>query len=112
MFTLYTLPNCPRCDMVKNKFDELGIEYEIGTDEARANEYSAFFWPIMFGENDTFYQFPDILSVIAEAETAHILEENPNYFTERAEALAAAEAEQNGMNEIIEQEMAQEEVTE
>ena len=89
MFTLYTLPNCPRCDMVKNKFDELGIEYEIGTDEARANEYSAFFWPIMFGENDTFYQFPDILSVIAEAETAHILEKNPNYLKEIEEARQA-----------------------
>lgn len=112
MFTLYTLPNCPRCDMVKAKFDELGIEYEIGTDEVRANEYSAYFWPIMFGEFDSFYQFPDILEVIGNAETDRINEENPNFFKEQAEAAAAAEAEHGGMAEVIEQEMVQEEVAE
>ena len=86
MFTLYTLPNCPRCDMVKAKFDELGVEYEIGTDEVRANEYSALFWPIMFGEFDSLYQFPDILEYIGQVERERILEVNPNFFEEQAAA--------------------------
>ena len=110
MFTLYTLPNCPRCDMVKAKFDEFGIEYEIGTDEVRANEYSALFWPIMFGEFDALYQFPDILEVIAQAEQKHTLEVNPNFFEEQNAAQEQARQDELEGQATFEEMMQEEEI--
>ena len=68
MFTLFTLPNCPRCDMVKEKLDAYNIPYEINTNEEAAEFYSDLFWPLMIDEEGKVYQFSDIVAYFKEIE--------------------------------------------
>ena len=69
MLTLHTLPLCPRCDMVKGRLDELGIEYKVGTDTQKISEYNDLFWPILVDENGVLRQFPDIIRFLTEEST-------------------------------------------
>jgi hypothetical protein len=74
MLTLYTLPLCPRCDMVKSRLNELGIEYKIGTDTQKISEYNDLFWPILVDENGVLRQFPDIVKFLTEESTKSKIE--------------------------------------
>ena len=67
MLTLYTLPICPRCEMIKTQLAAAGIEYEENTDPTKAEEFSDKFWPIGIDEDGRLYEFPDLLSYIQAA---------------------------------------------
>lgn len=64
MVTLFTLPVCPRCDLVKTRMDALDVEYTINADEEKAQQYSDRFWPIMVDENGKEYEFPEIMEYL------------------------------------------------
>lgn len=73
MLTLFTLPICPRCDMIKAKLGAARIEYVENTDPAKAEEFSDKFWPLGLDGNGTLYEFPDLLAYISTYREA-----NPN----------------------------------
>lgn len=67
MLTLYTLPVCPRCDLIKKKLEAANIEYVEGTDAAKIEEFSDKFWPIGVDDGGRVYEFPDLLLYIQSA---------------------------------------------
>ena len=56
-YTLFTLPNCPRCTILKEKLDASELEYCVNEDPAAAEEYADCFWPLLVDENGTVYEF-------------------------------------------------------
>ena len=67
MLTLYTLPVCPRCDMIKSKLASANIDYVENTDTEKAEQFSDKFWPIGVDESGRVYEFPDLLLYIQNA---------------------------------------------
>lgn len=67
MLTLFTLPNCPRCEIIKNKLEEKQIIYKVNLDPDLIKKYEDNFWPLLYDDcSERLMEFPDILVFLKE----------------------------------------------
>lgn len=67
MLTLFTLPNCPRCEIVKNKLEEKSIIYKVNLDAELAQKYEDHFWPLLYDDvTERLMEFPEIMTFLKE----------------------------------------------
>jgi glutaredoxin len=67
MLTLFTLPNCPRCEIIKSKLEEKQIIYKVNLDPDLIKKYEDNFWPLLYDDvTERLMEFPDILVFLKE----------------------------------------------
>jgi len=63
MVTIYTVPGCPKCALLKRKATELGIEYEESQDVNEVVNAGFHSAPVMWYDGK-FYPFKDALGLL------------------------------------------------
>lgn len=65
MVTIYTVPSCPKCALLKRKATELGVEYIESRDVEKPIEAGFHSAPVLEYENK-FYTLKDALNVLRQ----------------------------------------------
>lgn len=65
MITVYTTSHCPQCQLLKQRLNQLGIEYEVFDDEEKMQEMGITSVPVM-SINGTMMRFRDALDYLNE----------------------------------------------
>lgn len=66
-YTLFTLPHCPRCVVLKQQLEAAEINYSINEDPSAAEEYADQMWPFLLDENGDMIDFLSALKLCEEA---------------------------------------------
>lgn len=65
MVTIYTVPNCPKCALLKRKAAEFGVEYTESRDVEKPIKAGLHAAPVLEYE-DKFYSLKDALNVLKQ----------------------------------------------
>ena len=63
MITIYTVPGCPKCALLKKKATEYGIEYVESQDVDEVIKAGFHSAPVM-KKDESFYTFKDALDIL------------------------------------------------